>query len=80
MNPYGQIFLLVDRSRGNLMHSSHLPFSYILRHYDRDRKFWPDAEKDPNDYSQMLQWLFFGENLTNLCQTLEPTVMTKPND
>ena len=59
MNPNGRIPLLVDRSRGNFnVFESSAILLYLAQHYDKDYKFWFDAE-DSNDYSEMLQWLFF---------------------
>jgi len=60
MNPNGRIPVLVDRSRGNFnVFESSAILLYLVQHYDKDFKFWFDAEKDPNDYNEMLQWLFF---------------------
>jgi len=60
MNPNGRIPVLVDRSRGhfNVFETSAI-LLYLAQHYDKDHIFWFDAEKEPNDYSEMLQWLFF---------------------
>jgi glutathione S-transferase len=60
MNPNGRIPVLVDRSRGNFcVFESSAILLYLAQHYDKGRIFWFDAEKDPNDYSEMLQWIFF---------------------
>jgi len=32
---------------------------YLVQHYDKTHSFWFDPEKDPNTYSEMLQWIFF---------------------
>ena len=67
MNPNGRIPLLVDRSRGNFnVFESSAILLYLAQHYDKDHKFWFDAEKDPNDYSEMLQWLFFAVRFSKL--------------
>jgi glutathione S-transferase len=60
MNPNGRIPVLVDRSRGefNVFESSAI-LLYLAQHYDKNHIFWFDAENDPNNYSEMLQWLFF---------------------
>jgi glutathione S-transferase len=60
MNPNGRIPVLADRSRGNFhVFESSAILLYLAQHYDKGHEFWFDAEKDPNDYSEMLQWLFF---------------------
>ena len=60
MNPNGRIPVLTDRSRGdfNVFETSAI-LLYLAQHYDKEHKFWFDAEKDPKDYSEMLQWIFF---------------------
>jgi len=60
MNPNGRIPVLTDRSRGNFhVFESSAILLYLAQHYDKGHVFWFDAEEDPNDYSEMLQWLFF---------------------
>lgn len=36
---------------------------YLSQHYDPQHKLWFDAEKQPEDYSEMLQWIFFAVRL-----------------
>jgi glutathione S-transferase len=60
MNPNGQIPVLTDRSRGKFhVFESSAILLYLVQHYDKRHIFWFDPEKDPDDYSEMLQWLFF---------------------
>ena len=60
MNPNGRIPVVTDRSRGNFhVFETSAILLYLAQHYDKGHVFWFDAEKDPNDYSEMLQWLFF---------------------
>ena len=65
MNPNGRIPVLTDRSRGNFnVFESSAILLYLAQHYDKGHTFWFDAEKDPDDYSEMLQWLFFAVRFT----------------
>jgi len=60
MNPNGRIPVLTDRSRGDFhVFETSAILLYLAQHYDKDHEFWFDAEKDPKDYSEMLQWIFF---------------------
>lgn len=60
MNPNGRIPVIADRSRGNFhVFETSAILLYLAQHYDKGHVFWFDAEKDPNNYSEMLQWLFF---------------------
>lgn len=60
MNPNGRIPVLTDRSRGNFhVFETSAILLYLAQHYDKGHVYWFDAEKDPDDYSEMLQWLFF---------------------
>lgn len=59
MNPNCRIPVLVDCSSGHFyVFESSAILLYLGQHYNKDHKFWFDAEKDPNDYREMLQWLF----------------------
>lgn len=40
---------------------------YLAQHYDKDAKFSFDPVKQPNDYSEMLQWVFFA-----VCRVTNP--------
>ncbi|KAI0722966.1 glutathione S-transferase C-terminal-like protein [Earliella scabrosa] len=60
LNPNGRIPTLVDRSRNNFaVFESAAILLYLQQHYDKDNKFAFDKEKDPDSYSEMLQWIFF---------------------
>jgi glutathione S-transferase len=51
---------LVDESRNNFaVFESAAILLYLLQHYDKDNKFGWNPEKDPEDYSRALQWIFF---------------------
>ncbi|KAJ7179927.1 glutathione S-transferase [Mycena crocata] len=58
LNPNGRIPVLVDRSRDNfVIFETAAILLYLAQHYDKDKKFTFDAET--NEYSEMLQWMFF---------------------
>ncbi len=60
LNPNGRIPTLVDRSRNNfaVFESAAILF-YLQQHYDKENKFSFDKDKDPDSYSELLQWIFF---------------------
>ncbi|KIM89397.1 hypothetical protein PILCRDRAFT_2622 [Piloderma croceum F 1598] len=60
INPNGRIPALVDRSRNNfVVFESAAILLYLAHYYDRDHKFWFDPVNSADDYSEMLQWIFF---------------------
>jgi len=60
MNPNGRIPVLVDRSRnGFTVFESSAILLYLVQHYDKEFKFGFDPSKNPDEYSVLLQWLFF---------------------
>ncbi|KAF8639438.1 hypothetical protein AX16_010293 [Volvariella volvacea WC 439] len=60
LNPNGRIPVLVDRNRDDFaVFETAAILLYLAQHYDKDHKFWFDPAKDPNNYSEMLQWIFF---------------------
>jgi len=60
LNPNGRIPVLVDRSRDNfVVFETAAIVLYLQQHYDKENKFGFDREKEPNDYSEALQWIFF---------------------
>ncbi|THH06807.1 hypothetical protein EW146_g9500 [Bondarzewia mesenterica] len=60
LNPNGRIPTLTDRSRGNFnVFETAAILLYLEQHYDKERRFSFDPVKEANDYSEMLQWIFF---------------------
>jgi glutathione S-transferase len=66
LNPNGRIPVLVDRNRpsttgaeGFAVFETAAILLYLSQHYDPEHKLWFDVEKQPADYSEMLQWIFF---------------------
>ncbi|KAI0301145.1 glutathione S-transferase-like protein, partial [Multifurca ochricompacta] len=60
LNPNGRIPTLVDRSQNNFaVFESAAILLYLAQRYDKDHVFWFDPEKDPYNYSELLQWIFF---------------------
>jgi len=60
LNPNGRIPVLVDHARGDFpVFETAAILLYLEQHYDKDLKFSFDPVKQPNDYSEMLQWIFF---------------------
>ncbi|KAF9462577.1 glutathione S-transferase [Collybia nuda] len=61
MNPNGRIPVLIDRSRDNFaVFETAAILLYLAQHYDPEYKFWFNPSTNPNEYSEMLQWIFFG--------------------
>lgn len=60
INPNGRIPALVDKNRNNFaVFESAAILLYLEQHYDPLLKFSYDATTQPEEYSQMLQWIFF---------------------
>jgi len=60
INPNGKIPALVDHARGDfVVFESAAILLYLAQHYDTENKLSFDAVKQPNDYSETLQWIFF---------------------
>lgn len=66
LNPNGKIPVLVDRNRpsttgaeGFAVFETAAILLYLSQHYDPEHKLWFDVAKQPEDYSEMLQWIFF---------------------
>ncbi|KAI0264016.1 glutathione S-transferase-like protein [Gloeopeniophorella convolvens] len=60
LNPNGRIPTITDRSRGdfNVFESASI-LLYLAQYYDKDHVFWFNPATDPDNYSEMLQWIFF---------------------
>ncbi|KIY51583.1 glutathione S-transferase [Fistulina hepatica ATCC 64428] len=60
LNPNGRIPVLVDRKRDNfIVFETAAILLYLAQHYDPGRKLHFDPTTQQNDYSEMLQWIFF---------------------
>ncbi|KAF8076315.1 glutathione S-transferase [Lyophyllum atratum] len=60
LNPNGRIPVLVDRRRDNFaVFETAAILLYLAHNYDKDLKFWYDPVQSPNEYSELLQWMFF---------------------
>ncbi|CCM03410.1 uncharacterized protein FIBRA_05541 [Fibroporia radiculosa] len=60
LNPNGRIPVLVDRSRNNfIVFETAAILLYLQQHYDKEGKFGFNPAKDPDTYSETLQWIFF---------------------
>ncbi|KAF5369822.1 hypothetical protein D9758_001116 [Tetrapyrgos nigripes] len=60
LNPNGRIPVLVDRTRNNFaVFETAAILLYLQQHYDKDNKFGWDPVKNPDEYSEALQWIFF---------------------
>ena len=60
LNPNGRIPVVVDRSRNDFaVFETSAILLYLAQHYDKDSKFSFDPAKNPDEYSVLLQWLFF---------------------
>lgn len=67
LNPNGRIPTLTDRSRGNFnVFETAAILLYLAQHYDKEGKFWFDSAKEADDYSEMLQWIFFAVSTQTL--------------
>ena len=59
MNPNGRIPVLVDSNRENFtVFETAAILLYLEQHYDTQLKFSFDPQTRPNEYSEMLQWIF----------------------
>ncbi|KAI0357428.1 glutathione S-transferase C-terminal-like protein [Trametes cingulata] len=62
LNPNGRIPVLVDPKRrrgGFAVFESAAILLYLAQHYDTQRKFASDPARQPEEWSEMLQWVFF---------------------
>lgn len=60
LNPNGRIPVLIDHSRNDfVVFETAAILLYLTLHYDKERKFVFGAGTDPDDWSVMMQWIFF---------------------
>ncbi|KAI0046769.1 glutathione S-transferase-like protein [Auriscalpium vulgare] len=60
LNPNGRIPALTDRGRNNFtVFESAAILLYLVKYFDSEQRFTFDQEKEADDYSEMLQWIFF---------------------
>lgn len=59
LNPNGRIPVLFDRLRDFTVFESAAILLYLEQHYDKEFRFAFDPVTQPNDYSEMLQWIFW---------------------
>ena len=60
LNPNGRIPVLIDRSRNDfVVFETAAILMYLTLHYDKDRKFIFGPDQDPDNWSEMTQWIFF---------------------
>lgn len=60
LNPNGRIPVLVDRVREDfVVFETAAILLYLEQHYDPERKLGFDPVLQPNDYSEMLQWMLW---------------------
>lgn len=70
IHPNGQIPALVDRTRGDFaVFESAAILLYLEQHYDKEHKFTFDPQTQPDEYSEMMQWIFFAHGGISPAQT-----------
>ena len=64
LNPNGRIPTIVDHTRNDFsVFETAAILLYLAQHYDKNHTFWFDADKEPDSYSEMLQWIFFAVSM-----------------
>ncbi|KAJ3551868.1 hypothetical protein NM688_g4458 [Phlebia brevispora] len=60
LNPNGRIPVIVDRKRDNfVVFETGAILGYLQQYYDTENKFGFDVTKEPNYFSETVQWIFF---------------------
>ncbi|PPQ67552.1 hypothetical protein CVT26_006853 [Gymnopilus dilepis] len=60
MNPNGRIPVLVDRAKDNfVVFETAAILLYLAERVDTEHKFWFDPKQEWQEYSRMLQWIFW---------------------
>ncbi|KAJ3980100.1 glutathione S-transferase C-terminal-like protein [Lentinula detonsa] len=60
INPNGRIPAIVDRVRNDfVVFETAAILIYLQQHYDTENKYGWDPKDHPDEYSEMLQWMFF---------------------
>ncbi|KAI0672248.1 glutathione S-transferase C-terminal-like protein [Trametes maxima] len=60
LNPNGRIPVLVDHNRNDfVVFETAAILFYLQQHYDKENRFGFDKDTDPDNYSELLQWIFF---------------------
>lgn len=69
MNPNGRIPVLVDRARNNfVVFETAAILLYLAQRCDaEERKFSFDPERQQEEYSEMLQWMFWAVSCIRVC-------------
>lgn len=73
LNPNGRIPVLVDKNKNDFtIFESAAILLYLEQHYDAQLRFSFDAKTDPEEYSRLLQWIFFTVSTTSRRNLLIP--------
>ena len=71
LNPNGRIPVLVDHAREDFpVFETSAILLYLAQLYDKEHKFWFNPATEVNEYSEMLQWLFFAVRLNPMFVSL----------
>jgi glutathione S-transferase len=71
LNPNGRIPVLVDRAREDfVVFETAAILLYLEQHYDPEKKLGFDPVSQPNDYSEMLQWMLWAVSIPGVWRDL----------